>query len=438
MPAPSERLFRAKALERYSSPDNLDQLMRVVGAKDWIPLAVIAGLFVAFSAWCAFGSLPTTVTGRGVLLRPRRVVAVEALGGGRLVSLTVHTGDEVQMGEIIARVDQSELRRKIEDDQQFLATLLVQERAKTSTQNLQVSLQTQQDQLEKKSQEAQRQSLQQGLNDALALDPMLKRRLDSLRKLKEAGLLAEASQEYIAGEFAYRDNLQKISDSKAKLEEIDSQLKQLETRFAALEKQNLDATTALENQITEIRSQIAMSELQLSKSGDIVSEYSGRVAEIFAEAGQVLPAGARVLSLNIEGSAAPPLSLSYFLIKDGKKIQPGMDVQVTPDTVQRQRFGGIVGKVIAVTALPVTREGAINTIGNPDLVQQILGEGGFIEVTSQLEMDPSTYSGYRWSSSKGPQLKISSGLTTLSRVTVERRAPITYVFPILRDASGVY
>jgi HlyD family secretion protein len=438
MPKPSSDLFRPKALERYSSPDNLDQLMRVVAARDWVPLAVIAGLFVAFFVWCIFGSLPTAVTGRGVLLRPRRVVPVQALGGGRLESLSARVGETIRPGELLARVDQSELRRKIDDDRRFLNTLLMQGRLKTSTLNRQVSLQRQQDALEQKSLEAQRQSLEHGLNDAIAVDPILKKRLESLVQLRQAGLIAEASQEYVQGEISYRDNNAQISDYRAKLEQINSQLKQLETRFAVMGKENLESSTTRENQILDVRSRIAMSELQLSRSGDIVSQYAGQVSEIFAMVGEVLPAGGRLLSLDIEVPATPPLSLSYFPIMDGKKIQPGMDVQITPDTVQRQRFGGIVGKVTSVSALPVTREGANHTIGNPELVQGMMGEGAFIEVTAQLTTDPSTFSGYRWSSSKGPQLKMSSGLTTMSRVTVERRAPITYLFPILREASGVY
>jgi len=88
MPPPSERLFRPRALERYSSPDNLDQLMHVVGAKDWIPLATIAGLFVVFSVWCVFGSVPTAVTGRGGSLSCERG-PVARLGGAPLAVLLV-------------------------------------------------------------------------------------------------------------------------------------------------------------------------------------------------------------------------------------------------------------------------------------------------------------------------------------------------------------
>ena len=206
----------------------------------------------------------------------------------------------------------------------------------------------------------------------------------------------------------------------------------------ALERENLEAATARENQIRDLRSRIALTELQVAKSGEIVCEYRGYVAETFATAGEVLGAGGRLLSLDIEDPATPPISLSYFPVKDGKRIQAGMRVQVTPDSVQRQRFGGILAKVISVTPLPVTKEGAANAIGNPDLVRDIMGEGAYIEVTAQLELDPRTFSGYRWSSSRGPELKMTSGLTTQARVTVEGRAPITYIFPILKEASGVY
>jgi HlyD family secretion protein len=42
------------------------------------------------------------------------------------------------------------------------------------------------------------------------------------------------------------------------------------------------------------------------------------------------------------------IALAYFPIKDGKQIKPEMVISITPDTVQRERFGGIIGKVNAV------------------------------------------------------------------------------------------
>jgi HlyD family secretion protein len=64
-------------------------------------------------------------------------------------------------------------------------------------------------------------------------------------------------------------------------------------------------------------------------------------------------------------------------------------------------------------------------------------EGGKREAIAQLKIDPKTFSGYKWSSSNGPKLTISTGTTTTVRVTVEERSPITFVLPILKEWSGI-
>ncbi len=98
-------LFRPKALGRMSSPDNLDRLMRVVRPNDWIPLATIAGLLAMGCVWAAIGSIPSKVAGRGVLLRPHRVVSIQSLSGGRLDTLNVRPGGIIKKGDVLARVD---------------------------------------------------------------------------------------------------------------------------------------------------------------------------------------------------------------------------------------------------------------------------------------------------------------------------------------------
>ena len=434
----NDHLFRPKALARVSSPENLDRLMRVVRARDWLPLLVIAGLLAMGGLWAVVGSVPTKVSGRGVLVRPRRIASVQALGGGRLDALYVRPGDTVKKGDLLGRVDQSELRRRIQDDRQLLMVLVLQDQTKADTQQRQSGLQKQQDEMERKFLEAQRQSLERSLADAQALSDGLKRRFDSLQELQKEGLLAAVAPEVIGAEQAWRDNQAKILDYQARLEQTEGQGKQLETRFSGLVREHLEATTTRENQLAEVRARIAQAEVQLSKSGDVVAEYGGRVAEVFVSVGQVLPAAGALLSLEIQDAQAPLVGLLYFPVKDGKKIQAGMLVQVTPDTVERQRFGGMLAKVASVSPLPVTREGVLSNVGNADLVREIMSEGACLEITAQLDPDESTFSGYRWTSSHGPQLKLSSGLTVEGRVTVEGRAPVTYLIPLLREASGIY
>ena len=106
MAEPDKKLFRKEALERFSSPDNLEQLMPVAGAKDWLLIVVAGTLLVLVGVWCVLGRVPTIATGRGVILRPRQLTQAQASAAGRILSLHVRTGDHLKEGDLIATIDQ--------------------------------------------------------------------------------------------------------------------------------------------------------------------------------------------------------------------------------------------------------------------------------------------------------------------------------------------
>src|SRR4051794_3085745 len=72
-------LFRPAALERLSSPERLDTLVRIVGPKSWIPLVTIGVLVAAAATWGVLGRIPITASAKAVLLRPRTIRPVQAL-----------------------------------------------------------------------------------------------------------------------------------------------------------------------------------------------------------------------------------------------------------------------------------------------------------------------------------------------------------------------
>ncbi len=65
----ASKVFRKAALDRMSSPEQLDRLLRVTTPKAWLALLVTVGLLGAAAAWGFFGELTTRVTGQGVLIR---------------------------------------------------------------------------------------------------------------------------------------------------------------------------------------------------------------------------------------------------------------------------------------------------------------------------------------------------------------------------------
>jgi len=67
----NNKLFRKSALDKISSPEQLNEYMKVAGPGVWVVLAGLAVTFAAFFAWGFMGSIPETAEFEGVLLVPR-------------------------------------------------------------------------------------------------------------------------------------------------------------------------------------------------------------------------------------------------------------------------------------------------------------------------------------------------------------------------------
>jgi HlyD family secretion protein len=476
-----QTLFREKSLERLSSPERLDQLMEVVNSKSWLPLLSLTSLVAAAGLWSIYGRIPITIEGRGVLVYPSNVVPLQSKNSGQLSDLTVEVGDRVKKGQILGTINQTELQKQLQQQQTKLAQLQSQNQAVSSLQALKIeqekySIQQQRQYLQQRIQELQsltpllkttsneslkqqRQSLQQRLQHVQAMTPIYQQRLDIRQQLfaervithdvlLDAQVQVQENQDTISQlqtqlkeldvkateqEKAYRDNLSTIAN-------LRSQLQALESRQANLAQEDLEALTLRQKEIQAVQRDIAQLEVQLNDNSQIISPHSGRIVELAVNPGQVVNPGTRLATLDAANPDSEMVGITYFSVGDGKKIKPGMTLQITPQTVKRERFGGIVGTVKDISTFPITQAAAVKVVGNPEIVADLVSHqpAGLMQVVADLHPDSTTFSGYQWSSSQGPQLNISSGTTTTVRVTIEERAPITFILPILRSSSGIY
>ncbi|MEH1840692.1 MAG: NHLP bacteriocin system secretion protein [Nostoc sp.] len=476
-----QSLFRKESLERLSSPERLDQLMHVVSPRSWLPLVGLGSVIGVALIWSIFGRIPITVEGKGVLIFPRQVVPVQSKSSGQLLALNINVGDVVNKGDVVATVDQVDLRKQLQLARGKLVQLEDQDRNASL-------LQGQRQQLDIKATQEQRQTLEQRLKIVQDLTPVLRdkglvsigrdrlnlqRRLQTLQGLLPTHKKRLENRQRLLTQGAIPDDVvlearQQYDDARANIDEAESQLKQLDikeadaqqqylsnlneikniqaqlqeqnSKAASQAQQDLQIATTRKNEIQELKREIAKLQQQLGDNTQIISQYSGRILEITLTPGQVISAGTRLATIEAENPKSKLVSVMYFPVSDGKKIQPGMAIQITPQTVKRERYGGIVGNVTSLSKFPITKEAAASEVGNSEVVESLVSEKqeAVIQVLSNLELDSSTPSGYKWSSSTGPQLKISSGTTTVARVKVEERAPITYIFPILRSLSGIY
>jgi NHLM bacteriocin system secretion protein len=430
-------IFRPEALERFAAPDQLDQLMRVVNPKHWLVLVTFAALVVITLLWGVWGRLPTAVMGRGVLIRPHKVVDFQSPAAGRLGKLAIQVGDVVKTGDILGEIDQAEIRQQLRENRAKLQALLKQDQTKSALQTQHTMSATQQRILATQAIELQRQDVRKRLQDAQAKAPLLKQRLENRQRLEALGLLPKLSDEGLQAEQAYRENQNTMAELQTRLTQLEGELKQLDSQAKQLALEKIEASTSRTNDIQALRSQLALLEVQLAENSQIISQYTGRILEITAHVGQMVETGHRLGSVEVEDTMSRLISLTYFPIQAGKRIRAGMTIYVTPDTVARERFGSILGTVTSVSPFPVTKAGAASLVGNAEVADALIAQGPAIEVAAELVQDASTPSGYRWSS-QGPALQITSSTTAVGRVVIEQRAPITYLIPLLRELSGIY
>lgn len=102
----NDTIFRKKSLERISSPDQLDDYLKVSSPSVWVVLAALILALAAAGAWCFFGSMPTTVSSVGIHQEAGTVCFVTAEEGysiepGMQVQFTPTGSDETVTGEVI-------------------------------------------------------------------------------------------------------------------------------------------------------------------------------------------------------------------------------------------------------------------------------------------------------------------------------------------------
>lgn len=474
-----ENIFRQDALDRLSSPERLDQLMQVIKPTDWIALVGLGALVGCGVVWSLVGRIPVTVEGRGVFIQPRQVIDLQATLPGQLKSLNIRSGMCVKKGEVLATIEPTEMQQRLQlarskltqlQSQATSSSLISGQRIQTERSAIAASRISLQQRLrdtialtptlQSKGIDAiseQRRSLQQRLQDAQTLVPIMQKRLEDRKKLEAQGAIPkdailQVEREYIEArqvvadveaqlkqldvqdtqtERQYLDNMRAASDLRAQLQELDTRTKRLDQEF-------VDTRNQRNLQIQEVQREITQLSGQINTNSRILSAHNGCVLEVTVTAGQVVQPGLRLASVQVASHQDGLRGVTYFAVKDGKQIQPGMKVLITPDTQQRERFGGVIGTVASVSALPVTLEGAMSVVGNSEVVKTLMGAtGAAIEINTKLETDASVPSGFKWSSSRGPDSEITPGTTAVALVTVEERAPITFILPFLREFTGV-
>jgi multidrug resistance efflux pump len=160
---------------------------------------------------------------------------------------------------------------------------------------------------------------------------------------------------------------------------------------------------------------------------DVLSLFGGRVDSVIIEKGMLVRRGQNVAVVK---TGKKPLEAFIFVpAEQGKQIKEGMKVQVLPSTVKAEEYGYIAGKVTSVSQFPVTRDEMFLLLENQSLVDTLRTKDAQVRVDVELRKDPSTTSGFEWSSSKGPPFTITRGTLCTANFVLGEDRPINLVLP---------
>ncbi|HEY8019623.1 MAG TPA: NHLP bacteriocin system secretion protein [Thermoanaerobaculia bacterium] len=412
-------IFRKVALERLSSPEQLDQLLQVTDAKGWLALIAAATLLATALGWGIFGSVPTEAAGTGILIRQGGVSDLVSAGSGQVAEVLVRVGDTLKKGDIVAHIRQEALLRQIRDTRAKLAD------QRSAYQEMLRSAEEQK-RLGKRDLEQQRANLERSIAALVKNVALLEERVAAEDKLLQDGLITKQAA------LTTQQSLNTARDQLAsqRLEANGLELKRLTSEQQLDQQLETRRTT-----IQDLEIQLHEANAKLSEDVAVVSPFAGRVLEQMVDRGDVINPGTPILSVEVQSEEL--MAVLFVPASAGKQVQAGMPARISPSTVKKEEYGYMVGRVTWVAAFPSTTRGMVRLLGNEALVTKLMQEGPPIQVNVALAAGARTPSGYRWSSSTGPPGKISSGTLADGSVVVRQDRPLSLVLPTLREKLGV-
>jgi HlyD family secretion protein len=416
----TQNIFRQSALDRLSSPEQLDRVITITAPRDWLAAAVLAVFLAGAVAWSVSGSVPTLVRGSGILIATGgRVFDAFSTAEGVVAEILVKVGDTVVQGDPIARISQSGLVLSLDNARNVVAERKIQldnrkrqieQFAETRRQNL----------------AARRRALDEKVASAETRAKAVEGQLETEERMFKERLITWQK---------LHESRQELAQSRHTVLDAKSQIIQIEAEEISTRQSDERDVQLAQERLTDATRQMLELELQLRQREQALSPASGRVTEIKAAAGGRATAGMPIASIE---SGVTGLQLLVYLPPDqGKQVQPGMDVRISPTTVKREEYGTLIGRVLEVSEFPATAQAMLATLGNDRLVQQFSARGAPIAARIDLMRDPGTATGYRWSGGRGPAITLSSGTIAHAEVTVREVAPITFVIPLLRKLTGL-
>jgi len=360
--------FRKEALKKLSSPDDLDRLMPVTDRRGWIALAATALLIASAIVWGFWGRIYTSVEGRGMTMASGTIRNITSRTGGVISGFDFKGGEPVQKGQVLAIVEQPELKQLFFEAFSKYDFLASHKEEKRSFLKQQIDLQ--------------------------------EKKIARLKSLYQQGRIDKAL----------------VNDAEREVMELKNSLDGLEENLSAAQRQ-------LDNAREDYKWRSAV----IAPFSGVVTEVQANNGEQVVPGQQLL----QIEPYGNSPEEEVRLDL-YVASGNAKKIRNGTEVYIAPATIKPEEYGYLIGRVYSVSDYPVSVEAIAAEIRNQQMANSFASASSPYKVKVVLLKDAGSYSGYRWTSGNGPRVKITSGIICAGKIVVEQQRPVDLVVPVMK------
>ena len=394
-------------------------LGRVINEPIKAVIVIGGGLSLALLGWAVFGSLPSEVTGTGMVVRGNRLIAVEAKVAGTVVASHAQVDQKVYKSEILMSIDSSQQQIQLQGARKQLAT------------GLPLSKQSEQSGVQAEATALAALRLAQSRMRAQA--PALERRrsetealMRQANRLYNQRLISVTDLANLGQTFAELTNqVQALTDA---VNDANLQYQQVKQQNAGnryqLQQQNI-ATAAsaagvndLISQARNIRSPIDGELVSLGKS---IGDYANQGDVLFT----VMPSDRSLRAILLVSSA------------NANRVKPGNQVLISPNESPATRFGFIKGTVTNISNAPATQAELIKAFGSTETAQSFANSFGQQPgvavpylVLVRIQQDKNGLP--VWTLGKQPPWGLRAAGVATARIITDNIRPIQLLIPSLR------
>ncbi|MHB8127909.1 MAG: hypothetical protein ACYDEX_02810 [Mobilitalea sp.] len=368
-------LFNQSSVETYTSPDQLDKSVKIISIRGWIILAAAILMITSALLWGFLGNMPEKMDVNGIMVTRGGVYIISSLNNGVISDISVQKDDYINQGDVIAR---------LRADDEVKSTNQIND--------LIIALQN------------------YGLNSS---DDIISSDLLELYNIKESireldGIIADTTKE--------QDQKQYLDYMKQK--------------DILINDFNLNKTY----KINEYTKQLEIMKKNIEESKQIISPVSGIVKNVEPSVGSIVQSGsifATVLLGENTIAVGDLQAVFYVPLQSGKKIIPGMKVNIYPSTVNPQKHGHMRGVITQVSKYAIDNVDMLKTLGDNSLVNQFMSLGPVLEIKTEIYKDPESSNGFQWSSEAGEQVNIVDNTICTAKIIIKDKKPISNIFPFI-------